>query len=297
MKVLNITGDKSFGPGHPRYELQCMAVEELAVVYWGRGALVPHIPQGPFDVVTAQDPFWRGLVAWHVARRIGAQFNVQVHADVSAQSFVKHILAQIVLRHADSVRVVSEKIKEQVLHIAPNTKISVLPVFIDVSKFRTGARIPHEAKTILWIGRFEEEKNPRGAIEVFKDVLTNLPDAKLVMLGKGSQEQVLRRAAVGLAVEFPGWQDPLPYMEAADVVLSTSWHESFGASMIEALAADVPVVAPDVGVAKEAGAIVVPRNELAQKVVSVLKEGAHGQLKIPMLDKTAWADAWRNTLS
>ena len=55
-----ITGDPRFGPGNERYELQKRAVEELSVIYWGKGALWPRIPKGHFDVVTAQDPFWRG---------------------------------------------------------------------------------------------------------------------------------------------------------------------------------------------------------------------------------------------
>src|SRR6185437_9675076 len=124
MKVLMITGDRRFGPGHERFELQRAAVSELAVVYWGRGSLWPKIPAGKFDVVTAQDPFWRGLFAWHAAKKLHARFNVQVHTDLSAYGAFKHILMQLVLRHADSVRVVSEKIKTQVVRINPHAKIS-----------------------------------------------------------------------------------------------------------------------------------------------------------------------------
>ena len=72
MRVLVITGDRRFGPGNPRYDLQRQAVEELTVVYWGRGALLPKLPAGPFDVVTAQDPFWRGFVGWYAAKRLRA---------------------------------------------------------------------------------------------------------------------------------------------------------------------------------------------------------------------------------
>ena len=134
-----ITGDKSFGPGHPRFELQKSAVEELAVIYWGRGALWPKIPKGQFDVVTVQDPFWRGLFAWVVARRLGVKLNVQVHTDLAVQSLLRRVLAQIVLRHADSVRVVSEKIKNQI-HV--RARVSVLPIFIDIERFRTIERHP-----------------------------------------------------------------------------------------------------------------------------------------------------------
>jgi hypothetical protein len=58
----------------------------------------------------------------------------------------------------------------------------------------------------------------------------------------------------------------------------------------------VPVVAPDVGAAREAGAVVVPRNELASAVARVLKEGTKGELKMQLLGKAEWVQAWRETL-
>lgn len=299
MKVLAITGDPRFGPGSERYELQKAAVEELRVVYWGKGSagwrIWPAIPKG-FDVVTVQDPFWRGLFGWIAARRIGARFNVQVHTDLSAHSLVRHILAQIILRHADSIRVVSEKIKNQVEQIGVRGKISVLPIYIDISRFREIVPQSHDSKNILWAGRFEKEKNPLGAVEIFKDIHSREPQVQFVMLGTGSLEEAVKKQAAGLPIEFPGWRDPAPFLSAADAALCTSWHESFGASIIEALAAGVPVIAPDVGVAKEAGAVVVERAELAPAVVRVLKEGTKGRLLIPMPTAEAWTKQWLETL-
>ena len=290
MNVLVITGDKKFGPGHERYELQRSAVDVLEVLYWGRGSLWPKLPEGTFDVVTVQDPFWRGLFGWFVAKRKKAKFNVQIHTDLNAQNFFRHVLAQIVVLHADSVRVVSERIKKQ---IKTWVKISVLPVFVDVERFTQVVRTPEQM--ILWIGRFEKEKDPLLALEIASKV-----SAKLIMLGKGSLEHMLREQAVRLnltdRVEFSGWQDPAPYLARAGVVLSTSKHESFGASMVEALAVGVPVVAPDVGIAKEAGAIVVSREQLAEAVKEVLEHGTKGELKLHLPSAQDWAKAWRKTL-
>ena len=296
MKVLVITGDKKFGPGHERYELQKSAVESLAVVYWGRGSLWPKLPAGHFDMVTVQDPLLRGAFGLYVAHKIGERVNIQVHMDLEKLSWWKYILAKIVLHRADTIRVVSNKIKSQVEALGVHAKITVLPVFVDISKFQHVVRREHSSKNILWIGRFEEEKNPKLAIEVLKEVLKVEPAATLVMLGEGSQEQEISTLAAGLPVELPGWQDPSRFLDTADVVLSTSVHESWGASIVEALAAGVPVVAPDVGVAKEAGAIVVPRHKLAEAVVTVLKEGAQGQLLLTMPTKEAWAEQWKKTL-
>ena len=294
MKVLMITGDKRFGPGNPRFELQKSAVDELAVVYWGRGAVWPNIPPEKFDVVTAQDPFWRGLFALRVAKKLGVRFNVQVHIDLRAVSWPKRLLAAVVLRRANSIRVVTECVKQQ-LPRALQPRAAILPVFIELAPFRAVVLIAHEQKTILWIGRFEKEKDPLAALEVLREVRATI-DAKLIMLGDGSAAAQLREMAHGLPVEFPGWQNPAEYLSRADVVLCTSPAESFGAAIVEALAAGCAVVAPDVGVAKEAGANVVERKDLAKEVTRVLQAGERGELKLHLLGKEAWAQAWRQTL-
>jgi glycosyltransferase involved in cell wall biosynthesis len=297
MNVLVITGDARFIKGNPRFDIQASVVEKLTSIFWGKGSIFPKLPKEKIDVVTSQDPFLRGLFAWYVARHLRAKFNVQVHADLSAQSFFRNILAKMVLRHADSVRVVSEKIKKQVETIHIKAPISVLPVYVDLSEFRKIAHKENTQKIILWVGRFETEKDPFLAISVFEEVCKKGISAKLIMLGTGSLEKKLKAQSDPLSVEFPGWQDPKEYLAQADVVLCTSRYESWGASIVEALAAGVPVVAPHVGVAKEAGAIVVPREKIADAVIEVLQSGVRGELQLNLIENpTEWAEAWKKTL-
>lgn len=284
-----------------RLALQRSAVEQLDVFVWPQVHSVFAILSAArtirYDVVTVQDPFWRGLVGWCIARLSGARLNVQVHTDLTAYKGAKHVCAQIVLRHADSIRVVSDKIKTHVEKIGVRTKITVLPVFVDVSVFSSVTRRPHDGKNILWVGRFEEEKNPIGAIQVLREVLQKESRARLVMLGDGSLRQTALEEAANLsAVEMLGFQSPIAHLETADVVLCTSWHESWGQSIVEALAAGVPVVAPDVGVAREAGAIVVPRENLADIIVKVLNDSPQAQLKLSLPDAHEWTAAWKESL-
>ncbi len=297
MKVLMITGDKHFASSE-RYKLQASVVERLEVLYWGRGEMFPRLPKGEFDVVTVQDPFLRGLFALHIARKIGAKFNVQVHTDFAAQHSVKKIIGAYVLRHATSVRVVSYKVKESLGHLMLKAPIVVLPVYVDVERFKNVPHMQHEtfAKTILWFGRFESEKNPLFALEVLERVRNSGVDAGLILLGKGALEPLLRAKAVGLPVEFAPWQDPLPYLQKADAVLCTSRFEGWGASIVEALASGVPVVSPDVGIAREAGAHVVPLDGLAPELAAVLRSGERATLHLHLQNAAQWAQVWRESL-
>ncbi len=287
-------------PPYERMQLQRSAVELLDVFVWPQvhsfAAIVRAVHATQYDVITAQDPFWRGLIAWKLARATGARLNLQLHADLAGQSFMKRTLGRFLLRRAHSIRAVSERVASEVRALGSLARVTVLPVYVELDTFRSVAREPHEGKVILWLGRFEKEKDPLRAIAVLKEVRAEIPDAKLLMLGKGALAAALRAAAEGLPVEFPGWQEPRTFLARADVVLSTSPYESYGAAVVEALAAGVPVVSRDVGVAKEAGAIIAKPEELAEATARTLKEGARGELKLTLLSAPEWARAWRASL-
>ena len=302
-----ISGDKNIlaqgSSAHARLQLQRSQVDQLDVFVWPQLHSLATIQKAArtnhYDVITAQDPFWRGHLAWHLSRKNHAKLNIQVHTDLAAEPWWRRAWAYFQLRRASSIRVVSEKLKQE---IAPHVRapISVLPIYIDVSRF-TG--LTHEAhprfkKTILWIGRFEPEKNPSEAISILKKVRASGVDAGLIMLGAGSLEASLREQTKDVAayVEFPGWQDSVTYLPMANVVICTSRYEGYGVSIIESLAAGVLVVAPDVGIAKEAGAIVVPRLELVSAVIKVLQSGERGTLRLSMPSAAEWAQKWRETL-
>lgn len=296
MKLLVITGDQSFKAGNPRFDLQAFAVERLEALYWGPGALWPSPKSNSYDTVSTQDPFWRGLLGLFLARRFKARFNVQVHADLKAQPLFKRFLARFVLRRAHSIRVVSPRIKSQVEEMGVAVPITVLPIFIDIERFKKIERKLDAHPTVLWVGRFEDEKDPLLALRVFRQILEKGIDARLIMLGAGKLEARLKKESVGFPVEFPGWQDTIPFLARASVVLSTSKAESYGASIVEALAAGVPVVAPDVGIASEAGTIVSEREHLAEVVVKALRTKPRVCLTLPLLSRSAWVAAWRRTL-
>jgi glycosyltransferase involved in cell wall biosynthesis len=80
------------------------------------------------------------------------------------------------------------------------------------------------------------------------------------------------------------------------VVLNTSPYESYGAAMLEALAAGVPVVAPDVGIARQYGAYIAERTELSKKTIEVLQKNLPATLEVVIPTAHAWAQAWRASL-
>lgn len=95
------------------------------------------------------------------------------------------------------------------------------------------------------VGRLHWWKRPMLAVEGFSRARSTLgPSAKLVFLGDGAlASSIPRRPDITLAGFVP---DASRYLRAFDVVLSTSTQrEAFGMSLVEALAAQVPVVCAD----------------------------------------------------
>lgn len=224
------------------------------------------------EVVSAQDPFEHGLVGWWATRGTATRLHIQLHTDPFARDFARLSLVNrlrtwlmpFIISRAARIRVVSERLKDELTHRSySRVPITVLPIYADLTRVRTVVRTPEKGR-LLWIGRFEREKDPMLALEALAGARAAGVDARLTMLGTGRLARALaaRASAHGLSsfVEFPGYADPLPYLAKAELLLVTSRYEGYGLAIVEALAAGVPVLATDVGIAREAGALVAERG-------------------------------------
>src|SRR5690606_34615105 len=110
---------------------------------------------------------------------------------------------------------------------------------------------------LLWLRALHAVYAPELAVEVLARLLPERPDAHLVLGGRdkgdGSRERVRARARA-LGVEraltlLPGVPaaDVYRQLEAADLFLCTSRVDNAPLSVLEAMAAGLPVVAPAVG--------------------------------------------------
>lgn len=252
------------------------ATNSWSRVFYGLHAIAIALRLPRPQIVSVQDPHDSGLPGLIVARLFKSAFHVQVHADIFADSFkylsllnrLRILEAQMVLRAADGIRVVSLSIKRSIeARLVPKREIAVLPIFVDTARFRDAEpgvlldRFAHFSDVLLWVGRFEPEKRPARALEALAEAAP--PSACLIFLGSGSLEADLRAYARELGISdrvfFEGVHDPAPYYALADLVLITSAYEGYGRVIIEALASGTPVLSTDVGVADEhSGTLVAP---------------------------------------
>lgn len=237
---------------------------------WNAFALGSRIAgQGGIDVVTAQDPLASGLVAWLVARRFRLPLVLQEHGDIFSGDYWRteslsnrlwFPVARFLVRRASRIRVVSQRVVEHVMaQGVPQERIRTLPVFMDLYGMRERAigsdlhqECPQASPIVLSVARFVKQKNLLLLVRAFAAFRKAQPNALLVLVGRGEEEQALRKevATLGLegAVVFKPWADDVAsLMKTADIYALSSNYEGYARVLSEAMACGLPAVTTDVG--------------------------------------------------
>ncbi len=105
---------------------------------------------------------------------------------------------------------------------------------------------------IITVGRLAEVKGYQHLIQAFDLLSKDHPDAALVLVGSGSLEQKLREQAKSLglvdSIIFLGARNDVPdLLAASDIYVNSSLWEGLPCTVLEGMAAGLPVVATNVG--------------------------------------------------
>ncbi|MEK7514333.1 MAG: glycosyltransferase [Patescibacteria group bacterium] len=276
------------------------------------------------SIVTAQDPFETGLVGWGVTRFLKAPLNIQIHTDFLSPYFFKHsllnslrlILSFFLIPQAYSIRVVSERIKKSIVNHRilriHESRISVLPIFVDAERIRTAPvvaslknKYPRFSRIVLMASRISKEKNIPLALDAFAELLKQMPDAGLVIVGSGPQLPYLQKRArdkgIKNSVVFEPWTDweiLVSFYKTADLFLVTSRYEGYGMALAEAASCRTPIISTDVGIAPEVGAQISPSvsTTLSEKILASLRYPTPSRVP-DILSKQNYLRAYESTLS
>jgi glycosyltransferase involved in cell wall biosynthesis len=183
------------------------------------------------------------------------------------------------LRHFDAVVAVSRPLQEDLVrsgvpadrcHLIPNCWAPRYRI-ADRAAARRELGLEQEGLVLGWVGRLSAEKGPDLALRA----LAALPrrDVVLAMVGTGREQARLRGLAAELGLDSRvAWCGPVAQagrvMRAFDLFVLSSRTEGTPISLLEAIAAGVPVVATDVGgvgdvIGPEQGLLVAPGSVAA----------------------------------
>jgi sugar transferase (PEP-CTERM/EpsH1 system associated) len=241
---------------------------------------------------------FNGLFHAAVAARLaGARV---VHTEHSTEDFDRpHIRTALRLLSAlcDRVVAISPGIHRALCEDVgvPASKVETVLTGIDLDAFdepRDAARqamgmAPADRVAVV-VARLYPEKNHALLLDAFADVAARMPQARLLVVGGGSEEAAIGaaidRLGLGAVVRLLGVRlDVARILAAADVFVLASLREGLPIAVLEAMAAGLPVIATSVGdvpllVQDGETGMLVPssdRESLARRLEELLSDPRH----------------------
>jgi glycosyltransferase involved in cell wall biosynthesis len=189
------------------------------------------------------------------------------------KNFVAKSILKYNFRKADVICATSETIRSYI-HKILTKDVTVIPFGIDTNIFK-----PLSVQSL-----FNDEDFVLGSIKPMEDIYnidilvrsfarlhSTYPFLKLLLVGEGGEQTQLKKLSeelgVAKSVVFTGripFSEVNKYYNMIDVLVNISEYESFGVSVVEAMACGKPVVVTNVGGLKE----IVKNDKLGLKVES-----------------------------
>jgi len=271
-----------FAPGHNGYKDECDKIFRYPAFLFRYKIDYPiSIPMSSFinkkieeldlDIIHVHQPFSLGKEGLKFARKLNIPVVFTYHAKYEdyvhyVPLFPENLLSELVKKEAvnfankcDLTITPSHGIKK-IIQTRGVRKglIKVLPTGIDWQSFQKNGRanlrkkygIKSDEILCINIGRINEEKNLNLLFNSVKEIISQNPKVKMMFVGEGflREELIKKSKKAGLKNNFifPGfikYEEVKKYWQAADIYLQTSISETQGMTILETMAAGLPVVA------------------------------------------------------
>lgn len=205
---------------------------------------------------TARAGFWRQGAFAAIALAMGRPLIVQLHGG-GYESFHDRcgspgrVAIRTLLERAAAIVVPCESLRSWVRRLARHANVVCIPAPVSVAP--APPELAGRPNVILSLARLERDKGIFDLLDAVAAVRAAVADVRLVCAGEGDREAVAahaERLGIRDAVKFVGWVGPSgkrALLESAAVLALPSYSEGLPASLLEAMAAGVPVVASTVG--------------------------------------------------
>ena len=218
------------------------------------------IAGGRFDIVHIHAGIgWEGQRLAELASQAGVEVVVRTEhlphlitdpvQQAAYRDGLDHVCGLICVSAASAASFVAAGVPDDMISVVRNGVVARSPS-VGRAEMRRDIGIADDETLAITVARLAPQKNHAALLSAMPEILASHPGFRLALVGAGPLEAGLREAAApfGEAVRFLGHRDDVPgLLAAADLFVLPSFFEGLPLSIIEAMAAGLPVVATDVG--------------------------------------------------
>ncbi|HEY2628654.1 MAG TPA: glycosyltransferase family 4 protein [Usitatibacter sp.] len=206
--------------------------------------------------IASDASFWRKSFFIVPARLLGVPYLLHMHGGnfidfYRGRSWPVKRFVRWIYGGARCVIALSEEWRVALSAMQPASRIEVIANPVSIPPGRTAP--DDTAPRVLFLGVVCERKGVHDLLRAWPQVLDRVPDARLVLAGSGDVDAALalaRELGIAASVETTGWilgEEKMRHMRQASVFTLPSHFEALPMSVLEAMAAGLPVVATRVG--------------------------------------------------
>jgi 1,2-diacylglycerol 3-alpha-glucosyltransferase len=221
------------------------------------------------DVVHVHHPFTSGINATYFGWKLGLPvvFTHHTRYDLYAKLYMPGLFGKIgeelvnsylpsFYKQLDALMVPSASLLDMVMKYQPTCPVTIQPHGMELDMFKNAAPLERgvfgftdKDVILIYVGRLGPEKNLDFLLETFEQVSLVCKNARLLLVGDGpiksSLEDWVGKHNLGEKFFFTGMishDEIAPYYATADIFVTSSTSETFGLTVVEAMASGLPVV-------------------------------------------------------
>ncbi|MDM5157371.1 glycosyltransferase family 4 protein [Bacillus sp. DX1.1] len=224
-------------------------VQCLFILIFNRQVEILHIH------TASRGSFFRKRIFVKLGKWFGKKIILHIHgaefmmfyqeSNDTVKKQIREILDQV-----DVIITLSKKWKVDIESITDNRNVKVIYNAIDSKKFNLSNL---DEQNILFMGRIGTRKGIYDLVDIIPQIIEDFPNVKLHIAGDGDLQTLKRRIEelnINSSICIHGWinhNQKVQLLEQSSIFTLPSYNEGLPVSILEAMAAGLPVISTNIG--------------------------------------------------